>query len=88
MIQASSHQELVGVSAGEAELLRGPGDLADVADVRRPLGAVLGSPAPSRADRVAEAQVGTRVTVGGQEPVQDYSHGAASASFLVSRPTL
>ena len=63
-----------GERAGEAELLGRAGDLPHVADVGRPLGTGLGDPAAGRADRVPEAQVGARVAVGRQEPVQDDTH--------------
>jgi hypothetical protein len=67
-----------GQRAGEAELLGGPRDLPHVADVGRALGTGLGDPAAGRADRVPQAQVGARIAVRRQEPVQDNAHESMS----------
>ena len=69
-----------GERPGKAELLRGSGYLADVADVRRPFGPAVGHPAACGTDRVAQTQVGPGVTVGGQEPVQNDPHGGLPPS--------
>ena len=56
--------------ADEAHLLGGAGDLAEVADGRRPV-------APGHGDRgaVAAADDVAAVAVGGQEPVEGERHG-------------
>src|ERR1700722_1238421 len=67
---ACGHQRRV-----EPELLGGAGDLPDVSDVGRALARFALDPAAGGTDGVAQAEIGTGVAVGRQEPVELDSHG-------------
>ena len=74
------HPRVLAPAAGrrqrgiEAELLGGPGDLTDVADIRRPVTAAIG-PAAADTDRITEAEIRPGVPVSRQEPMQRDGHG-------------
>ena len=70
----------------EAELLGRARDLSQVADVRRAVVAGVADPAAAYADGVAEAEIGARVAVGGQEPVQLDGHRRLLAVGVRERP--
>lgn len=63
-----------GQRPGEPELLRGAGHQTEVVEVGRPVRTESVCPAACATDGVAETQVGARVTIGRQEPVQRDRH--------------
>ena len=62
-----------GKRGGEAEALGGSGDETHVADVGSALVAAH-HPSAGGANRIAEAQIGSRIAVGRKEPMQDRAH--------------